>query len=80
MIRFRDRSRLGSAIGRIPNLASRLCTEAKAGQVLVSEPVFLSVEAKVEAAHLGHLVLKGFQDPVPAYAVTRWREGDAAAA
>jgi hypothetical protein len=42
--------------------------------------VFLSVEAKVEAAHLGHLVLKGFLDPVPAYAVTRWREGDAAAA
>ena len=69
-----------AAIGRIPNLASRLCSEAKAGQVLVSEPVFLSVEAKVEAAHLGHLVLKGFLDPVPAYAVTRWREGDAAAA
>ncbi|MFL5078665.1 MAG: adenylate/guanylate cyclase domain-containing protein [Microvirga sp.] len=69
-----------AAIGRIPNLASRLCTEAKAGQVLVSEPVFLSVESRVEAAHLGHLVLKGFQDPVPAYAVTRWRAGDAAAA
>ena len=62
------------------NLAARLCSEAKAGQVLVSEPVFLSVKSSVEAAHLGQLVLKGFQDPVPAYAVTRWREGDAAAA
>ena len=35
-----------AAIGRIPNLASRLCSEAKAGQVLVSEPVFLSVECE----------------------------------
>src|SRR5215208_3052588 len=36
-----------AAIGRIPNLASRLCSEARAGQVLVSERAFLSVHSKV---------------------------------
>jgi adenylate cyclase len=63
-----------AAIGRIPNLASRLCSEAKAGQVLVSERVFLSVEPKVEAAHVGQLALKGLPEPVPAYEVRGWRE------
>jgi adenylate cyclase len=62
-----------AAIGRIPNLASRLCSEAKAGQVLVSERVFRSVEPKVEAAHAGQLALKGLAEPVPAYEVRGWR-------
>jgi adenylate cyclase len=63
-----------AAIGRIPNLASRLCTAAKAGQLLVSEPVFLSVEAKVEADPLEPLALKGFHEPVPAYEIRGWRQ------
>jgi adenylate cyclase len=63
-----------AAIGRVPNLASRLCSQAKAGQVLVSERVFLSVEPHVEAAHVGELALKGLADPVPAYEVRAWRQ------
>lgn len=69
-----------AAIGRIPNLASRLCSEAKAGQVLVSEPVFRSVERRVEAGHLGDLALKGFQGPVPVYEIRAWSELAAAPA
>jgi class 3 adenylate cyclase len=63
-----------AAIGRIPNLASRLCGQAKAGQVLVSEPVFRSVEPNVEAAHVGQYALKGIAEPVPVFEVTAWRE------
>jgi adenylate cyclase len=62
-----------AAIGRIPNLAARLCTAAKAGQVLVSEPVFFSVEGSVEAGALEPLALKGFHEPVPAYEIRAWR-------
>jgi class 3 adenylate cyclase len=64
-----------AAIGRIPNLASRLCSEAKAGQVLVSERVFLSVEPHVEAAHIGQFALKGIAEPVPVFEIRAWRQG-----
>src|SRR5829696_2649375 len=67
-----------AAIGRIPNLASRLCSEAQAGQVLVSETAYRSVRSTVEGRHLGDLRLKGFADLVPAYLVTHWRGLDAA--
>lgn len=61
-----------AVIGTIPNLASRLCGEAKAGQVLVSQRLFGSVERDVEAADVGEFQLKGFQKPVRAYEVVRW--------
>lgn len=57
------------AIGRAPNLASRLCDEAQDGQILVSESVSLAVEELVDAEFMGHLILKGFLKPVPAYNV-----------
>jgi class 3 adenylate cyclase len=63
-----------SAIGTIPNLASRLCGEAKAGQILVSHRVFTSVEGDTDAAFVGELSLKGFHKPVPSYEVMRLRE------
>jgi len=56
-----------SAIGSVMNLASRLCDEAKAGQIVMSRRVFSEVERMVEAAELGALQLKGFSRPVPAY-------------
>ncbi|HEX8663661.1 MAG TPA: response regulator [Beijerinckiaceae bacterium] len=62
-----------AAIGRIPNLASRLCSEAKAGQVLVSEQVFLSVEPRVEGTHVGQFALKGIAEPVPVFEIKAWR-------
>jgi class 3 adenylate cyclase len=66
-----------AAIGTIPNLASRLCGEAGAGQILISQRVFTSVEEKVDALPIGELKLKGFHRPVPAYEVLAWRGVDA---
>jgi adenylate cyclase len=64
-----------SAIGTIPNLAARLCGEAAAGQILVSQRVFTSLEDDVDARLVGELNLKGFHRPMPAYEVLGWREG-----
>ena len=65
-----------AAIGRVPNLASRLCSEARAGQVLVSERAFLSVHSKVDCSCQVNLQLKGIEEPVPAYVIDRWRVSD----
>lgn len=62
-----------SAIGTVANLASRLCDEAKAGQILVSERIFEAVEARVEAERVGELPLKGFSRAVSAYDVRQLR-------
>jgi class 3 adenylate cyclase len=62
-----------AAIGSVTNLASRLCDEAKAGQVVVSRRVYGMVEAFVDAAPLDDLVLKGFNHPVLAMEILRWR-------
>jgi class 3 adenylate cyclase/CheY-like chemotaxis protein len=59
-----------SAIGSVCNLASRLCGEARAGQILVSQRVFGFVEELVTAEPMGELSLKGFHKPVPAFNVT----------
>jgi class 3 adenylate cyclase/HAMP domain-containing protein len=71
-----------AAIGSVTNLASRLCDEAKAGQIVVSRRVYGMVEPSVEAAPLDDLSLKGFNHPVLAMEILRWREAaeDAAAA
>ncbi len=53
------------AIGTVTNLASRLCGEAKPGQILVSQRVLGMVEEFVEAGPVGELHLKGFLKPVP---------------
>ena len=65
-----------SVVGSIPNMASRLCDVARAGQILVSRRVFLSIEHEVEARCEGDLSLKGFQKAVPAYEILSWREND----
>ena len=62
-----------TAIGSVINLASRLCSEAQAGQIVISQRAFSSVEGSVEAVPIGDLTLKGFNRPVPAYNVLRWR-------
>ena len=63
-----------AAIGSVTNLASRLCDEAKAGQIVVSRRAFGMVEPWVEAAPLDDLHLKGFNHPVLAMEILRWRE------
>jgi adenylate cyclase len=62
-----------TAIGSVTNLASRLCGEARSGQIVTSQRVFGSVEDSVEAAPIGDLTLKGFNRPIPAYDILRWR-------
>jgi len=57
------------AIGPVTNLAARLCAEAAAGQVLVSQRVYGKAEERVEAQHVGDMTLKGFSKAVPAYNV-----------
>jgi class 3 adenylate cyclase len=57
------------AVGPVANLASRLSTRARAGQILIGQRVFAAVEESVEAAPVGELRLEGFGRPVPAYEV-----------
>ena len=69
-----------AAIGSVTNLASRLCDEAKANQIVVSRRVFGMVERWVEGNSLEELHLKGFNHPVLAVEILRWREeGETAA-
>jgi class 3 adenylate cyclase/HAMP domain-containing protein len=63
-----------AAIGSVTNLASRLCDEAKAGQIVASRRVYGMVEPWVEASPLDDLVLKGFNHPVLAMEIKSWRE------
>jgi class 3 adenylate cyclase len=59
------------AIGTVTNLASRLCGEAKPGQILLSQRVAGGVEEIAEVEAVGELALKGFQRPVKAFNVVR---------
>jgi len=62
------------AIGTVTNLASRLCGEAKPGQILISQRVVGGVEGVAEVEPIGELTLKGFQRPVRAFNVVRLKE------
>jgi class 3 adenylate cyclase len=61
------------AIGNVTNLAARLCSEAKPGQILVAQRLLTAVEDLVETEPAGELALKGFQRPVTASNVLRLR-------
>ncbi len=67
-IGFEGRFHYG-AIGPVLNLASRLCDQADAGQILITQRVFMDVENLAEVESVGELTLKGFLKPVPAYNV-----------
>jgi adenylate cyclase len=57
------------AIGTVTNLAARLCSEARGGQVLISSRVAAAVEGLVEVEAMGSLTLKGLVKPVPTFNV-----------
>jgi adenylate cyclase len=63
-----------SVIGTVPNLASRLCDEAKTGQILVSRPVIAALEDRAEFQLVGNLSLKGFHRPVPVFEILGLRK------
>jgi class 3 adenylate cyclase len=71
-IGFEGRQDYG-AIGNVTNLAARLCAEAAAGQVLVSQRVLGRVEDLVQAEAVSELALKGFRQPVRAFNVCALR-------
>ena len=70
-----DRRLEYAAVGSVTNLASRLCDEAKAGQIVISQRAFGLVEQCVDGALIGALNLKGFNRPMPAYEIRAWRDG-----
>jgi adenylate cyclase len=57
------------AVGSVMNLAARLCSEAKGGQIVISERVYSEIEELVNAESVGELTLKGFMKPIAAYNV-----------
>jgi Adenylate and Guanylate cyclase catalytic domain len=48
-----------AAIGTVSNVASRLCDEAKPGQILISPRVLTKVEHAVKVEQVGEFALKG---------------------
>ena len=62
------------AIGPVCNLAARLCSEAKAGQILISQRVCGRIEQRVGVEPAGELTLKGFHRAVQAFNVIALRE------
>ncbi len=64
-----------TAIGSVANLASRLCDEARHGQILIAETVYAEVEDLVDVEHIGEHSLKGFPRPVPILQVVRLSDG-----
>ena len=58
-----------AAIGTVSNVASRLCDEAKPGQILISPRVLMAVEDAVTVESVGDFTLKGISRPVAAYNV-----------
>jgi GAF domain-containing protein len=58
-----------AAIGTVSNVASRLCDEAKPGQILISPRVRLAVDKAVTVEPVGDFELKGIRRPMAAYNV-----------
>jgi adenylate cyclase len=58
-----------AAIGTVSNVASRLCDEAKPGQILISPRVMLAVDKAVMVESIGEFALKGIRRPMMTYNV-----------
>jgi len=62
-----------TAIGDAVNIASRLCSGAQAGEILVSESTYERVQAKVCATALAPMRVKGKTEPLRVWNVTEMR-------
>jgi class 3 adenylate cyclase len=62
-----------ACIGSVTNLAARLCSEAKGGQVLTNQKTLARIEDAVQAEPLGEVMLKGIAHPVPVFNVTAFK-------
>lgn len=56
-----------TAIGTTVNQAARLCAEATAGQILMTERSYAAVDGLIEATYVKAFSLKGIARPVQAY-------------
>ena len=56
-------------IGRVTNLALRLCDEAAPGEILVTAPVHTLVDDLVESAEASEVNMEGFARPVSVYGI-----------
>ena len=64
-----------AAIGTVSNVASRLCDEAKPGQILISPRVLMEIEDTIAVELVGEFALKGIRRPFAAYNVLAARTG-----
>jgi class 3 adenylate cyclase len=64
-----------AAIGTVSNVASRLCDEAKPGQILISPRVLMKVESAVKVEPGGEFELKGIRRFLAAYNVIGAAQG-----
>jgi len=62
-----------AAIGNVPNLAARLCGEARAGEIIVDGQAEADLRQLAQTDQIGPLQLRGFAQPVPAFRVTALR-------
>jgi adenylate cyclase len=60
-----------TAIGTVTNLAARLCSEAKDGQILISRRVAVAVEEDAKLEEIGEVSLKGLSQAVAVYNVVQ---------
>ena len=58
-----------AAIGTVTNLAARLCSQAKGGQILVSGSTHDQLQDELEARPQGRIALKGFSQPVDVFEI-----------
>jgi adenylate cyclase len=64
-----------AAIGTVSNVASRLCDEAKPGQILISPRVLMALEDAASVESIGEFTLKGIRRPLAAYNVLAVKSG-----
>ncbi len=62
------------AVGNVTNLAARLSSEAKGGQILTNQRTLSKIEDLVEAEPLEELHLKGFHRPVAVFNIVKLKE------
>ena len=58
-----------AAIGTVSNVASKLCDEAKPGQILISPRVLMAIKDAVTVEAVGEFELKGIRRPMAAHNV-----------
>lgn len=60
-----------TVIGNHVNLGARLCSNAKPGQILISQPVFERLERRIGVTELEPISVKGIEQPVRVYEVMK---------